>query len=211
MVFFAIVVAGHPLSFSQQDVGINGWALESRVYAEDPVRFLPSIGYLSTYIEPLGKPGLENVSAKHKVARDQGRACCLLPSNHVIAWQPRLKFEWVDFRCYIATMWLSGNRVIPRQHCLNLYWYVLPDFCVYVCVCVGSCWHWNSWRYNHQRLLRPHDIQSKLNIKKKNEEDNMWCTVASMCVFVCVLLLASWRCSWFVHSWSPMVLQERML
>ena len=32
------------------------------MYAEDPVRFLPSIGYLSTYKEPLNAPGLENVS-----------------------------------------------------------------------------------------------------------------------------------------------------
>lgn len=55
------VAAGHPLTLSQEDIGIKGWAVEARVYAEDPVRFLPSIGYLSTYIEPKGRPGLENV------------------------------------------------------------------------------------------------------------------------------------------------------
>lgn len=48
------VAAGHPLSLTQDDVGINGWAVESRVYAEDPERFLPSIGFLSRYIEPQG-------------------------------------------------------------------------------------------------------------------------------------------------------------
>ncbi|XP_064394640.1 propionyl-CoA carboxylase alpha chain, mitochondrial-like [Halichondria panicea] len=53
--------AGHPLSLTQDDIGVNGWAIEARVYAEDPVRFLPSIGYLSTYIEPTERPGLENV------------------------------------------------------------------------------------------------------------------------------------------------------
>lgn len=53
---------GRPLSFTQEDIGIKGWAVESRIYAEDPVRFLPSIGYLSTYTEPLGVPGLDNVS-----------------------------------------------------------------------------------------------------------------------------------------------------
>lgn len=53
---------GHKLSFTQKDVSINGWAIEARIYAEDPVRFLPSVGYLSKYIEPLGRPGLDNVS-----------------------------------------------------------------------------------------------------------------------------------------------------
>lgn len=49
---------GHKLSFTQDDIGINGWAIESRIYAEDPVRFLPSIGYLSKYVEPLGIPDI---------------------------------------------------------------------------------------------------------------------------------------------------------
>ena len=47
------VAEGKPLSFRQQDVKINGWAMESRVYAEDPYRgFLPSIGHLLKYQEP---------------------------------------------------------------------------------------------------------------------------------------------------------------
>jgi len=46
------VAAGHPLSLTQDDVGINGWAVESRV--SDPEQFLPSIGFLSRYIEPQG-------------------------------------------------------------------------------------------------------------------------------------------------------------
>ena len=41
------VAAGEKLAIKQKDVGINGWALESRIYAEDPYRgFLPSIGRL---------------------------------------------------------------------------------------------------------------------------------------------------------------------
>jgi propionyl-CoA carboxylase alpha chain len=41
------VANGEPLPSTQEDVGINGWALETRVYAEDPYRgFLPSIGRL---------------------------------------------------------------------------------------------------------------------------------------------------------------------
>lgn len=46
------VAAGQKLGFSQSDIKINGWALESRVYAEDPERYLPSIGRLNRYIEP---------------------------------------------------------------------------------------------------------------------------------------------------------------
>jgi len=48
------VAAGKPLSITQNDIGITGWAIESRVYAEDPFKgFLPSIGKLHKYIEPL--------------------------------------------------------------------------------------------------------------------------------------------------------------
>ena len=47
------VAAGEPLSITQSDVGINGWAIESRLYAEDPYRnFLPSIGRLTRYRPP---------------------------------------------------------------------------------------------------------------------------------------------------------------
>ncbi len=47
------VAAGEKLAFGQADVKLDGWAIESRVYAEDPYRgFLPSIGRLSTYRQP---------------------------------------------------------------------------------------------------------------------------------------------------------------
>jgi len=47
------VAAGEPLTFGQDDLAINGWAIESRIYAEDPYRgFLPSIGRLSRYAPP---------------------------------------------------------------------------------------------------------------------------------------------------------------
>jgi len=47
------VAAGEKLSFGQQDVKINGWSIENRVYAEDPYRgFLPSIGRLVHYDPP---------------------------------------------------------------------------------------------------------------------------------------------------------------
>ena len=47
------VAAGEKLPLAQKDIGINGWAIESRVYAEDPARnFLPSTGRLSYYRPP---------------------------------------------------------------------------------------------------------------------------------------------------------------
>ena len=52
------VAEGHPLSFTQDDLKINGHALELRVCAEDPMNnFLPDIGTLSTYRVPQG-PGI---------------------------------------------------------------------------------------------------------------------------------------------------------
>ncbi|MGY3439177.1 MULTISPECIES: ATP-binding protein [unclassified Marinovum] len=47
------VAAGEPLSITQDDVKLTGWAVESRLYAEDPYRgFLPSIGRLTRYRPP---------------------------------------------------------------------------------------------------------------------------------------------------------------
>jgi len=48
------VAAGEPLGFTQADVKLDGWAIESRVYAEDPYRgFLPSTGRLVRYRPPV--------------------------------------------------------------------------------------------------------------------------------------------------------------
>src|SRR5439155_10645595 len=47
------VAAGEALAIQQQDVKFSGWAVETRVYAEDPYRnFLPSVGRLVKYHEP---------------------------------------------------------------------------------------------------------------------------------------------------------------
>ena len=62
------VAAGEKLSIRQQDVRLNGWAVESRVYAEDPYRnFLPSIGRLTTY-----RPPQEEISDGVTVRNDTG-------------------------------------------------------------------------------------------------------------------------------------------
>ncbi len=47
------IAAGEKLSLSQDDVSLNGWAIESRIYAEDPFRnFMPSIGRLVHCLPP---------------------------------------------------------------------------------------------------------------------------------------------------------------
>ena len=47
------VAAGERLPFAQDDIRLTGWAMESRLYAEDPYRnFLPSIGRLTRYRPP---------------------------------------------------------------------------------------------------------------------------------------------------------------
>jgi propionyl-CoA carboxylase alpha chain len=48
------VAAGEKLSMTQDDIKIDGWAIENRVYAEDPYRgFLPSTGRLTRYRPPV--------------------------------------------------------------------------------------------------------------------------------------------------------------
>ncbi len=62
------VAAGERLGFGQDDVTLNGWAIESRLYAEDPYRnFLPSIGRLRRY-----RPPEERTSPGVAVRNDTG-------------------------------------------------------------------------------------------------------------------------------------------
>ncbi|WP_134680114.1 acetyl-CoA carboxylase biotin carboxylase subunit [Paracoccus ravus] len=62
------VADGEPLPFAQEDLKINGWAIESRLYAEDPYRnFLPSIGRLTRY-----RPPAEMAEASHVIRNDTG-------------------------------------------------------------------------------------------------------------------------------------------
>lgn len=62
------VAAGEKLAFTQDDIGIDGWAIENRIYAEDPYRgFLPSTGRLVRYRPPVpgwtgeGRRGVDGV------------------------------------------------------------------------------------------------------------------------------------------------------
>src|SRR5215204_4753272 len=66
------VAAGEKLSFTQDNVGINGWSVETRVYAEDPYRhFLPSTGRLIRYWPPLSSRTREG---KPRIRVDDGVA-----------------------------------------------------------------------------------------------------------------------------------------
>ena len=48
------VASAEKLAFGQEDINLSGWAVESRIYAEDPTRgFLPAIGRLIEYREPV--------------------------------------------------------------------------------------------------------------------------------------------------------------
>jgi propionyl-CoA carboxylase alpha chain len=73
------VAAGEKLSFTQDEVKLDGWAVETRVYAEDPYRgFLPSTGRLVRYQPPARHPGLDTgpaslATAKTRRVPAQGR------------------------------------------------------------------------------------------------------------------------------------------
>ena len=48
-----LIAAGEELGLAQKDIAIDGWAIEARIYAEDPLRgFLPSTGRLVRYSPP---------------------------------------------------------------------------------------------------------------------------------------------------------------
>ncbi|MEO6041999.1 MAG: acetyl/propionyl/methylcrotonyl-CoA carboxylase subunit alpha [Croceibacterium sp.] len=65
------VAAGEKLPFAQADIGINGWAIESRVYAEDPYRgFLPSTGRLVRYRTPALRDAASSGSAAPQDERE---------------------------------------------------------------------------------------------------------------------------------------------
>lgn len=64
--------AGEKLAFKQKDLKIKGWAIESRIYAEDPYRnFLPSIGRLRRYEPPTSVTG-QGVTLRNETGVREG-------------------------------------------------------------------------------------------------------------------------------------------
>ncbi len=66
------VAAGEKLSITQGDVSLKGWAVESRIYAEDPYRnFLPSIGRLVRY-RPPSEGTVDGVTVRNDTGVSEG-------------------------------------------------------------------------------------------------------------------------------------------
>ena len=66
------VAAGEKLKFSQKSVTLTGWAVESRVYAEDPFRnFLPSIGRLVKY-RPPAESSADGITVRNDTGVQEG-------------------------------------------------------------------------------------------------------------------------------------------
>jgi len=66
------VAAGEKLAIEQKNVALTGWAVESRVYAEDPYRnFLPSIGRLVRY-HPPAEISVEGITVRNDTGVQEG-------------------------------------------------------------------------------------------------------------------------------------------
>ncbi|MET0669344.1 MAG: acetyl/propionyl/methylcrotonyl-CoA carboxylase subunit alpha [Xanthobacteraceae bacterium] len=66
------VAAGEKLALMQSDVKLNGWAIESRLYAEDPYRnFLPSTGRLTKY-RPPAETSIDGVTLRNDTGVTEG-------------------------------------------------------------------------------------------------------------------------------------------
>ena len=66
------VAAGEKLALTQNDIKLNGWAVESRVYAEDPYRnFLPSTGRLTRY-RPPAETSIDGVTVRNDTGVTEG-------------------------------------------------------------------------------------------------------------------------------------------
>ena len=84
------VAAGEKLAIRQSDVKLDGWAVETRIYAEDPYRnFLPSIGRLTRY-RPPAETSKRRRDRPHRHRRRRGqRDLALLRSDDRQARHPR--------------------------------------------------------------------------------------------------------------------------
>ncbi len=67
------VAAGEPLAIAQDKVRLQGWAVESRIYAEDPYRnFMPSIGRLVRYQPPAEGRGEDGITVRNDTGVFEG-------------------------------------------------------------------------------------------------------------------------------------------
>ena len=110
------VAAGEKLALTQSDIKLSGWAVETRIYAEDPYRnFLPSIGRLVRYRPPAeGSRRRRDGADRHR--RDRGRRdLALLRSDDRQAGDPRSDPRRGDRRAGRRARCLHHRRH-PPQH-----------------------------------------------------------------------------------------------
>ncbi|HEY6048719.1 MAG TPA: acetyl-CoA carboxylase biotin carboxylase subunit, partial [Sphingomicrobium sp.] len=92
------VAAGEKLKFTQEDVQLNGWSVETRVYAEDPYRhFLPSTGRLVRYWPPVQHRDKDLVVRVDDCVQDGGEVSMFYDPMiaKVITWAPA-RIEAID-------------------------------------------------------------------------------------------------------------------
>src|SRR5688500_12029947 len=85
------VAAGEKLKIKQEDVQLNGWSIEARVYAEDPYRgFLPSTGRLTTYKPPIAHRDADSVIRIDDGVQDGGEISMFYDPMiaKLISWAP---------------------------------------------------------------------------------------------------------------------------
>ncbi|MCO4092522.1 MAG: acetyl/propionyl/methylcrotonyl-CoA carboxylase subunit alpha [Sphingorhabdus sp.] len=83
------VAAGEKLAMTQDDIKIDGWAIENRVYAEDPYRgFLPSTGRLTRYRPPLHSSP-ERGGGPAKLVEGQGQSSTTFRPHETILLPPQ--------------------------------------------------------------------------------------------------------------------------
>lgn len=115
------VAAGHPLNMTQAQVKMNGWALESRVYAEDPTKMLPSIGNLERYIEP------KDLDGDHSVRVDTG----VVEGSEISVYYDPLISKLITYGA-------SRDEAIEKmKHALDTYY--IKGACIVLFSCALHC------------------------------------------------------------------------
>ncbi|MFZ0096840.1 MAG: biotin/lipoyl-containing protein, partial [Gemmobacter sp.] len=106
------VAAGEPLPFTQADLKINGWAMESRLYAEDPYRnFLPSIGRLTRYRPPVEGPTAQGGVVRNDTGVYEGGEISMFYDPMIAklcTWGPTRAAAIEDMRLALDTFEVEG-------------------------------------------------------------------------------------------------------
>jgi len=119
------VAAGEPIPLKQDDIPLNGWAMEARLYAEDPANgFLPSIGKLEHFVMPDGirvDTGVDEggevsqfydpMIAKlivHEDTRVEAAAALAIAASEVEVWPVKTNAAFV-MKCLEHPRFMSGD------------------------------------------------------------------------------------------------------